>query len=113
MRLVTPYLLTVACAVAIALLMLGPVGEAPPPFPHFDKIVHVGAFAVLAFPLCFANSRHAAWVLPAGFIYGAVIELVQPYTGRTSDWLDLLADAAGLGLGWIIARGTSRALGLR
>jgi len=44
--------------------------------------------------------------LSIGFLfiaYSGVIELVQPYVNRYGEWLDLVANAAGIILGLIIA----------
>lgn len=54
-----------------------------------------------------------AVTLIAGSIYGGVIELMQEYLfpPRTGDWLDLLADFAGLTLSltalWLIPRSST------
>jgi len=67
-----------------------------PRFQHLDKVVHCGAFFVLALTF------HRAFPLPFWLAlmiligYGLAIEYIQgllPY--RSASWGDLLADAAG------------------
>ncbi|CAI8166356.1 MAG: Uncharacterised protein [Pseudidiomarina mangrovi] len=67
-----------------------------PRFQHLDKVVHFGAFFVLALTF------HRAFPLPFWLAlliltgYGLAIEYIQgllPY--RSSSWGDLVADAAG------------------
>lgn len=67
-----------------------------PRFQHLDKVVHFGAFFILALTF------HRAFPLPFWLAlmiligYGLAIEYIQgllPY--RSSSWGDLLADAAG------------------
>jgi hypothetical protein len=59
-----------------------------------DKWDHGATFALLA--LVFSCGRRHAWAWTLGVIaWGGVIELVQPYVGRSGEWLDLAADAAG------------------
>jgi VanZ family protein len=77
-----------------------------------DKLVHVAAFAVLAWLLAMAweksagrlNAAHlrAAWMLLA--VYAAIEELTQIPVGRTCSFADWLADVAGAALGLIMFR---------
>lgn len=66
-----------------------------------DKVGHFGAFAVLgallALGLHLAGTRTSiAWPLAAGILVGVIDELHQRgVVGRTADWKDLIADAAG------------------
>lgn len=84
-------------AVVIAVLTLGPAPQSG--VPGSDKLHHLLAFAVLAFPLPAARPRLAPWVLLAIIGYGGLIELIQPYVGRQAEWADLAADAAGGAIG--------------
>ncbi|EKE87601.1 VanZ family protein [Idiomarina xiamenensis] len=70
--------------------------SAAPAIPHFDKLVHVSLFFILAACLhyAFALPHWLAFLLLLG--YGVVIELVQGLTpSRSADGWDVLADAAG------------------
>ena len=42
------------------------------------------------------------WVLPAALVFGGVIELIQPFFGRSSELADFWADAAGVGAGTVL-----------
>lgn len=75
-----------------------------------DKLLHALAFGALATiaHAAFPGGRGLVWSMPLLLFYGFAIELVQsrlPY--RSFEWLDLAADAAGLGayllLGGMIA----------
>lgn len=99
LRHLTSYALTLLLAIVIAYFSLSPPTGGQAPFPHFDKLIHLLAFACLAFPVSIAGTQPHHRVFLAGLAYGALIEIVQPLVGRTGDWADLLADAVGLGLG--------------
>jgi hypothetical protein len=71
-----------------------------------DKLIHAGAFAVLAFLLAWAlpTNRRRLYdnVLLAGLLgilYAGFDELLQIPVGRTADWADFLADAIGIAIG--------------
>lgn len=69
-----------------------------------DKANHVLAFAAMAF-----SARRAAappWPAAAALAgFGVVIEVVQTFIpGRSGEWPDLVADAAGIALGLLVAR---------
>lgn len=77
------------------LWQFGPVSSSR--VPHFDKLVHFGAFFVLAFTF------HRAFPIPlwAGILvltlYGVAIEIAQSLTPyRSAEIMDLVADAAGV-----------------
>lgn len=78
---------------------------------HFDKIVHVGLFAVLlflwrsAFDLELKN--YTLILFTSAVLYGFSVELIQLYwvPGRSFDLFDILADAIGSFSGlWIWSR---------
>lgn len=88
-----------------------------------DKLAHLGSYVVLAF-LMVMSFRVSANVFVSGsgltillVVYGALIESLQPYTGRSFDPLDMgmnaLGAAAGAALGLavrhLIARAEHRA----
>jgi VanZ family protein len=94
-----------------------------PPVENADKVLHAGAYGVLAGLAAWALARGrlrattarmalTAWAVAA--VYGASDELHQCFVpGRQSDWRDLAADAIGAaavaGALWawgIIARGS-------
>ena len=103
-------------AVAIGWLALSP---APPPSldTGWDKLNHLLAFAVLgvlAQGVRGRPGRPAVAAVVSTFLYGVLIEAVQAWVpGRSSDWQDLLANAAGIAVGVGLAsavwgRGTAR-----
>lgn len=71
-----------------------------------DKVLHVGAFAGLAFLMAWAiptnmrklykNTLLAAFV---AIVYAGLDELLQIPVGRTADWSDFYADCFGIGIG--------------
>lgn len=88
---------------------LAPVPSGMPSFN--DKLVHVGGF--MAFMLWFGGifaSRSMPRVALALAAYGLLIELLQGLTtARQAEALDLVADVAGILLGWLLsAAGLSR-----
>jgi VanZ family protein len=75
---------------------------------HSDKILHLVAFAGLSFLLAWAiptklsdRFRNVRIAALAAVLYGAIDEVTQIPVGRTADWLDLIADTIGVGLGII------------
>ncbi len=80
-------------------------------FPGIDKIVHAGAYA-FAF-ICFHSAasyvvrspgRRIALAAVAGIALSLVDELVQQVApGRSVETYDVIADWAGLTLGWVVA----------
>ena len=50
--------------------------------------------------------RSLIWMIPAALVFGAAIELVQPFVGRSAELVDFVADivgvACGLALGLIL-----------
>lgn len=70
-----------------------------------DKWVHGITFMLLAVWFSGQYAPQAYWRLIAGLIaFGLLIEVTQRMVGyRTADWMDLLADLVGLGVGMVIA----------
>ena len=101
---------TLALAALIGFLTLTPIQNTG--VPGTDKSHHLIGFAALALPLSFSRPRLAPWVVLAAIAYGGVIEIIQPYVGRSGEVLDLAADAvgaviggaAGVGLWWLRGR---------
>lgn len=92
------------CAASVLALCLMPPAQHLPST-GWDKANHALAFAVLAVLGLAAYPARAARVLLGLLAFGALIELLQSLTGyRTAEWLDLVADAAGLAAGWPLAR---------
>ena len=74
-----------------------------PDVPGKDKTLHLLAYTALIFP---AGLRHPR-LLPAIFLFfifcGGMIELIQPYMGRSCEGLDWAADTLGLACGLLLA----------
>ena len=60
-----------------------------------DKLHHFLAFTLLVMPLAFNKLKNIYWVLPVAIVFGAVIELIQPFVGRHGDINDFYVDALG------------------
>lgn len=89
--------MTLLLAVLIAVLALGPLQGMT--VPGSDKMHHGIAFAALAFPLPFARPRLVVPVAAGVIAYGGLIEIIQPYFGRSAEWGDFVADVLGAILG--------------
>lgn len=83
----------------------------------WDKANHAAAFAALAFCGHFAwreRAGHTARLVLALLLLGIGIEIAQrAVPGRSAEAVDLLADAAGIGIGLVIANALSRRLDRR
>lgn len=95
--------LTLALIAVITFLSLKPNGISTP-VAGFDKIYHCLAYAGLAFPIAVARPKHWQWFVLGFVIYSGVIELIQPFTGRQREFLDLIMNAVGLMIGTLVGR---------
>ena len=71
--------------------------------PGSDKTHHLIAYALLMLPT--ALRKPDKWILLGLFFiaYSGAIELLQPYVNRYGEWMDMLANSAGVICGLIIA----------
>lgn len=90
--------------VVLTVLSLLPQAFLPPPaFSIWDKAQHAMGFWVLTLLGLWSFPRNPLRLVIALLIYGGLIEVVQALSGwRTGDWLDLLADAIGIAIAWVI-----------
>jgi VanZ family protein len=100
--------LTLAVTLTLTVAMLWPL-EAPPPAPEgSDKLVHLIAFAALAFPLARTGRFGLLPVFIGASAFGGIIELIQPSFNRSADFNDWVADVVGviigIGLGLLYRR---------
>jgi VanZ family protein len=100
MRRLLPWLPAIAWAGVIFYLSSRSSLPAEPRIPHFDKVAHFGAYALLGGLLAFATDRARLSVAVAvvlALAYGASDEIHQMFVpGRSPDVLDWAADAAGV-----------------
>ena len=91
--------LTIAMTAALTVIMLWPL-EAPSPSPQgTDKVVHLIAFAALAFPLARTGRFGLIPVMVGGSAFGGIIELIQPTFNRNAELSDWIADTLGVFIG--------------
>lgn len=69
-----------------------------------DKIQHILAFAALTLPSAVFYPKALLRVMVVAVVYGAAVEIIQPYVGRSSELADFIADLVGIGLGATIGR---------
>jgi VanZ family protein len=91
---------TLLIALAIGFLTLTPISD--PVIPGSDKLHHLLAFAALTIPASIVLPRMAIWVALSSMAFGAAIEVLQPHVGRSGEFLDFFADAAGCVLGAVL-----------
>ena len=103
MRTYLDILLTLIMTTVLTVAMLWPIHQPPPAPDGSDKVVHLIAFAALAFPLARTGRIGLAPVLIGASVYGGIIELIQPSFGRSADMQDWIADIAGVALGIVLA----------
>jgi VanZ family protein len=91
--------LTIIVTLTLSVAMLWPM-ESPPPAPEgSDKLVHLIAFAALAFPLACTGRIGLLPVFIGASAFGGAIELIQPSFNRSADVNDWIADVVGVILG--------------
>ena len=95
--------LTTILLVLITWLSLGDPAEMPAGSLGIDKLQHLTAYAVLAFPVALAKPRYWYLWLLAMLCWSGVIEIIQPLVGREKEAADLLANATGLLAGHAVA----------
>lgn len=101
------------CALSVLVLSLLPPAT-PLPSTGWDKSNHLLGFAVLGWLGLRAYPRHVAAVLVGVVAYGGLIEVLQSFTpDRFADWIDLVADALGVGMGYAVWRLETRLFGPR
>ncbi len=104
---------TMILAAAITWLTLTPSPPTPDlQHPMSDKIYHVFGFAALVIPTALLFKRSLIWIVPLSVTFGAAIEIIQPYTGRSAEAMDFVANLIGVGIG-ITAGLATRAIVLK
>ena len=74
-----------------------------PSAPGSDKIHHLIAYAALVFPVALRQPNRWLWFVVFFIGYSGLIELIQPYVNRYGEWLDMLANTAGVVCGVALA----------
>ncbi len=98
---------TALIAAALCVTTLSPAVPAIGP-PNSDKVQHFIGFAALSLPLGFAYPRRTLAIIAGATLFGAGIELVQPFVGRGAELADLVADALGATTGALAMRALRR-----
>ena len=91
-------IITAGILIAITFLMLAPV-SAPKGYGFNDKTYHILAFAGLIIPIATLQPRWLLFAIPLFILFGGMIEIIQPYFGRTRDFADWIADIKGVFIG--------------
>ena len=101
-RLMRKYLdipLTLVMTATVTVAMLWPLDQPLPTTNGSDKLVHLIAFASLAFPLARTGRVGLLPVFIIASAFGGTIELIQPRFNRSADINDWVADVIGVLLG--------------
>lgn len=91
---------------AIIYLSLANLGGMPVQVENADKYGHVAAYAAVMFwfTQIYDETRSRVFVALALLGMGIALEFAQAWTGyRTFERADMIADAAGIAIGWIVA----------
>lgn len=91
--------LTLAVTLTLTVALLWPLERPPPAVESSDKLVHLLAFAALAFPLAYTGRCGLLPVFIGASAFGGAIELIQPSFNRSTDIKDWIADIVGVVLG--------------
>ena len=91
--------LTLIVTLTLTVAMLWPMDHPPPAPEGSDKLVHLIAFAALAFPLARTGRFGLLPVFLGASAFGGAIELIQPSFNRSADVNDWVTDVMGVVLG--------------
>ena len=91
--------LTILVTAFLTVAMLWPINHPPSGPDGSDKVVHLIAFAVLAFPMARTGRFGLMPVFVGASAFGGIIEVLQPSFGRSADMWDWILDIAGVSLG--------------
>ncbi len=94
-------IVTVCLLLTITALSLWPLDSLPSP--GSDKTHHLIAYAALVFPVALRKPNRWQWLVVFFIGYSGLIELIQPYVNRYGEWLDMLANTAGVLCGVALA----------
>jgi VanZ family protein len=98
-----------ALVLATLWLSLVPAEHIPSAFNFWDKAQHALGFAALAYCGLAGYARRTSRVVLGLVVFGMAIEVLQHLSGwRHGDWLDWVADCAGLSMGWLVRAGSIR-----
>jgi len=108
--------LRLLAALCLALLLVNLVYHGQQPYavdllrPPVDKLVHLVLFTSIGTLLWIAaGAQRIFMVLGIAVLLGVLDESIQWFSpGRSAEWLDLLADAIGAGLGVLLGRQLAR-----
>jgi VanZ family protein len=109
MRLLTAYAPALVWAIIIATAAGASSLPATPPVPHFDKLAHFGAYAVLGALLGWGwlsagRQPRRGWLLLFALLLGLSDEVRHAYNpARTAEVADWVADALGAMTGLYLA----------
>jgi VanZ family protein len=97
-----------ALVLATLWLSLMPAERIPSVFNFWDKAQHALGFAALAYLGLMGYARQARRVVLGLVVFGIAIEVTQHLSGwRHGDWLDWVADCAGVLIGYTVLRATT------
>ena len=96
--------ITLVIALLILILSLKPQGAVVTNYIVSDKLLHMFAYCLLVTPISLEKIIPSLYVFVFALIFGGCIELIQPFTQREADILDLIANTAGISLGILIAK---------
>ena len=96
----TAIILTFTCALIICVGTLIPLPQGVD-VPGTDKWHHFLGFAALTYPLTVASRRYWLSIIVFGLLFGALIEIIQPYVHRFGDVADFTVNAIGVLIGFL------------
>ena len=95
-------IITILLLAVITLLSLIPLPSLPA-VPGNDKTQHFIAYAALTFPAVLRHPRYWLWIALFFICWSGGVELLQPCVNRYGDWLDMVANGAGVVCGMLLA----------
>jgi len=110
----SPFSYLAAGLLYLFLVIMGLLPATPdgPDLIHFDKVIHWGAYGVFG-ALLFVNRNSPDWYLGPACILATLQEATHlGIVARHFEWLDVLANMAGIVCAWFIVRRVRLFLGI-
>jgi len=94
----------------ISIATLTPLEQLPIHVPGSDKLHHIIGFSSWSLMVAAGKQKTFTYLCLFIFLWGGIIELIQPYVNRYGEWLDFGANTVGIVFTYLLATFVKRIL---